>query len=228
MKNIEIKLKELRKDKNLSQEELASRLGVSRQSIISLERGEYLPSLPLIVDLINFFEMPFDELICCDGIHIIEKGGENTMPREITPWSPFREVSTIHDTIDRMFDEAMSPRFISSPAISIPTVNIRDTEKSILVEAELPGVKLENLDIEISEDALTIKGEKKAESEIKEKDFFRREFSYGSFTRTIPLPVPIQEDKVEAELKHGVLKIELPKREEVKPKVKKIAVKNKD
>ncbi len=224
MTNIEIKLRELRKDRNLSQEELAKNLGISRQSIISLERGEYLPSLPLIVDLLNFFEIPFGEIIFCEGINF-EKGGEEEMPREITPWSPIREVSSLHDTIDRMFDDMMTPKMAMVPSVAVPTINMRDTEKEIIIEAELPGVKEDDLDIEISEEALTIKGEKKSEAEINQKDYYRREFSYGSFSRTIALPVPVSEDKIEAEFKDGVLKIVLPKKEEVKPKVKKIQIK---
>lgn len=229
MKDIEIRLKELRKDRSLSQEELANQLGISRQSVISLERGEYLPSLPLMIDLINFFEIPFGDLICCEGIENInenEKGGEHTMAREITPWSPIREVSSLHDAIDRMFDDVLAtPRMAFVPPMAVPMINIRDTEKAVIVEAELPGVKEDDIDLEITDDALTIKGEKKSEQETKEKDYFRREFSYGSFVRTIALPTAVESDKAEAEMKNGVLTITLPKEQQALPKKKKIQIK---
>ena len=226
MKEIEIKLRELRKDRSMSQEELAQNLGVSRQSIISLERGEYLPSLPLIVDLLKFFEIPFEEIICCEGIATIERVGEIEMPREILPWSPMREASSLHEAIDRILDDALvTPRMAMVPSAAIPMINIRDTEKSIVVEVELPGVKEEDIDIEISDDALTIKGEKKSEQEHREKDFYKREFSYGTFTRTISLPAAVQSDKAEATMVNGVLTIELPKEEQVLPKKRKIQIK---
>ncbi|MDO8513528.1 MAG: Hsp20 family protein [bacterium] len=225
MKEIEIRLRDLRKEHNLSQEELASNLGVSRQSIISLERGEYLPSLPLIIDLVKFFEIPFDEIVCCEGIRI-EKGGEIEMAREITPWSPFREVNSLHDAIDRMFDDTLATSRISPmPAVTPPSINLRETDKSIIAEVELPGVKDEDIDVEISEDSITITGEKKTEQEIKEKDYYRKEFSYGSFARTIPLPVVVISDKAEAKLKEGVLTVEVPKAEAPKAKAKKIQIK---
>jgi HSP20 family protein len=228
MKNVEIRLRELRKQKNLSQEELARELGVSRQSIISLERGEFLPSLPLIIDLLNFFEMPFEAIVCCDenlvNINEIEKGGEENMARDITPWGQMRD---IRETFDRMFDEPVFTRLGFVPTVNSPVVNVREVENAVIVEAEVPGVKEENLDLEISEDELTIRGQKKTEEEVKEKDYYRREFSYGSFTRTIPLPMPVQSEKAEAEIVNGVLTITMPKVEEAKAKTKKIEIKKK-
>lgn len=224
-----MRLREMRKNKNLSQEELAETLGISRQSVISLERGEYYPSLPLLLDIVKFFETPFESIVCCEDEELInEEGGDSQMARDITPWSPFKEASSLRDTIDRMFEDSMlGPRVAFIPTSGIPTVNIRETEKSIIVEAELPGVKEEDIDLEIEENSLTIKGEKKSEEEVKEKDFYRREFSYGSFTRTVALPVEVESEKAEASMKEGVLRVELPKLEEAKPKVKKIEIKKK-
>lgn len=224
MKEIEIKLRELRKTKKLSQEELASNLGISRQSVISLEHGEYLPSLPLIIDLLKFFEMPFEQIIQCEGISL-EKGGEIEMAKEISPWSPFREVGSLHDAIDRMFEDSIVPRI--SPTLAVPAVNLRENEESVIVEVEIPGVKEEDLDIEVNNEMVTIRGQKKSEEEIKEKDYYRREFSYGSFSRSIAMPVEIESDNAEAELKDGTLRITLPKVKAIKPKSKKIQLKKK-
>lgn len=219
-KEVELKLRELRKTRNLSQEELANRLGVSRQSIISIERGEYLPSLPLVLDILSFFEVPLEDIIYCEHVNLNNlKGGEKDMPREIIPFSPFGD-------IDRFFDEPMV-RWSSIPSVNMPGVNVRETDKNVIVEAELPGVREEDVDLELNDDNLTIRGQKKTEEEVKEKDYYRREFVYGSFTRTIVLPKSVESDKAEAELKNGVLKITFPKYEEKVPKGKKIEIKKK-
>lgn len=225
MKKIELRLKELRKERNLSQGALAETLGISRQSVISLERGEFLPSLPLFIELVNFFELPFEQIVYCEGMPI-QKGGEETMPRDITPWSPIREISTLHEAIDRMFEDSfLGSRQGAVSNISVPAINVRETENAVVVEAEIPGVKEEDLDVEVSDETLTIRGEKKIETETKEKDYYHREFSYGSFSRSIPLPVAVESDKAEAELKNGTLRITLPKVQEEKPKAKKINIK---
>lgn len=226
MKEIHVKLREIRKEKQLSQEELADVLGISRQSIIALEQGESFPSLPLMLEIINFFNMPFEAIIDCEGMKI-ERGGEKKMPRDITPWSPFREVDRMHDAIDKMIEDTWLGTRIPAVSLNAPVVNIRDTDKTIIVEAEVPGVDEKDLDIEISENSLIIRGQKKTEEEVNEKNYYRREFTYGSFSRAVTLPVPIQEDKAEAELKKGTLKITLPKVEEMKPKGKKITIKKK-
>jgi HSP20 family protein len=227
MKNVEIKLRELRKMRNLSQEELANNLGISRQSIISLERGEFLPSLPLMIDLLNFFEIPFETIVYCDNVDKNKEnmeGGEEEMPRDITPFSPMRD---IRESFDRMFEEPLFTRLGFVPAVNTPVVNVRETDQAVIVEAEIPGVKEEDVDLEITDDELIIRGQKKTEEEVKEKTYYRREFSYGSFTRAIPLPMSVQSDKAEAEIKDGVLTITLPKVEEAKPKSKKIEIKKK-
>ncbi len=224
---IRIRLKEFRKQHQLSQEKLAETLGISRQSVISLERGEFLPSLPLLIDLVNFFETPLEQFINCEG-YSSQKGGEKDMARDLTPWSPFREASSLHDAIDRMFEDTFAaPRMGIVPALNMPPVNMRETDKNIIIEVELPGVDEKDLDVEIAEDSLTVRGQKRTDEEIKEKDYYRREFSYGSFSRTIPLPAPVADNQAEAELKKGTLTITLPKVEAEKPKMKKITIKKK-
>ncbi len=106
-----------------------------------------------------------------------------------------------------------------------PTIDIKENEKEVVVTAELAGLDEKDFDLLLTEDTLTIKGEKKEEKEDKGKDYYRMERNYGSFNRVIALPEGIDSSKVDAKFKNGVLKITLPRTEEAKKKVKKIAVK---
>ena len=94
---------------------------------------------------------------------------------------------------------------------SYPSLDVSEDEKNVLVSAELPGVKEEDLDIRIAGGMLTIKGEKRFEEEKKEENYHRIERSYGSFSRSLRLPAPVKEDEVKATFKDGVLKLTLPK-----------------
>ena len=106
----------------------------------------------------------------------------------------------------------------------MPTIDIAETENDIVVTAELPGVEQENVDITIADGVLTLKGEKKEEQEVKKENYHRIERNYGSFQRSISLPAGVQSDKAKAAYKDGVLRITMPKTEEVKPKQIKIDV----
>jgi HSP20 family protein len=108
----------------------------------------------------------------------------------------------------------------------MPQMNISEDEKEITVSAELPGIDEKDLDISLTKEALTIKGEKKTETEDKKKDYHRIERSYGSFCRTIALPENIDEGKATAELKKGVLKITIPKTAAAQPQKRKLEVKS--
>jgi len=98
-------------------------------------------------------------------------------------------------------------------------VDVYETEDNVIVEAAMPGVKPEEIEVSLTGDVLTIKGETKAEKEVKEESYIRRERRYGSFCRSVSLPSGLEGDKAEAEFEHGVLKLTIPKAEEVKPKV---------
>ncbi|HOJ14441.1 MAG TPA: Hsp20/alpha crystallin family protein [Deltaproteobacteria bacterium] len=106
-----------------------------------------------------------------------------------------------------------------------PQVNMTEDEKSIVVSAELPGMDEKDIEISLSKDSLTIKGEKKEEAEHKGKEAYCIERSYGSFTRVLPLPKEVNPDKAEATFKKGVLTVTLPKVEKEKGSQKKIKIK---
>jgi HSP20 family protein len=106
-----------------------------------------------------------------------------------------------------------------------PKVNVEETDKGLRVKAELPGMEEKDIEVTLTDDGLSISGEKKTEKEEKGKTFVRREMSYGSFRRLIPLPAPVEADKVKASFKNGILEIDLPVPEKAPRSVKKIDVK---
>ena len=103
-------------------------------------------------------------------------------------------------------------------------MDVYEEKDDLVVKAELPGIEKENIDVNISHRVVIIKGEKKKEEEVKEKNYFRSERSYGSFVRTLQLPTDVQTDKVKAAFKNGILEIRLPKTEEAKRKEIKVKV----
>ena len=106
-----------------------------------------------------------------------------------------------------------------------PKVDVLESDKEITVSAELPGMDEKEIEVSLTREALTIRGEKKVEKEDKGRDYYRMERSYGSFSRTVPLPEEIDQDKVAAEFKKGVLKVTLPKTAQAVKESKKITVK---
>jgi HSP20 family protein len=136
----------------------------------------------------------------------------------------------IRDEMNRLFDNIF-PGWPSPDTAKglmegewAPTVDIAETESEIVVTAELPGVKQEDVDVTVTNDVLTIKGEKKDEKEIKKENYHRIERSYGSFHRSIGLPTGVKGKEAKAICKDGVLKVTIPKAEEAKPKQIKINV----
>lgn len=149
----------------------------------------------------------------------------------IVKWSPLKELEEMRKDMDRLFDEFFSPvtrrrRGWLKPemGVIVPNIEMYDRKNEIVLKAELPGVSKEDIDLTITKDSLTLKGEVKKEEEIKEEDYYASERSYGSFTRTIALPAEVDSEKSKASFKNGVLEIVLPKREEAKPKEIKIEV----
>ena len=138
----------------------------------------------------------------------------------------------LHRQLDRLFDDfwengRMSGLLGSWTGTDLsPRVDETEDEKAYRIEVELPGMDQNDVDVSYSDGLLTISGEKKQEKEEKEKDYYRRERSYGAFRRVLPIPVAVDEAKIQASFKKGVLSIELPKTKEAQKKVKKISVKS--
>ncbi|MEW5986043.1 MAG: Hsp20/alpha crystallin family protein [Chloroflexota bacterium] len=141
------------------------------------------------------------------------------------PWFPtFRDMNRLFNEFVRDFDFA--PWREGRWAGFSPTVNVSETDKEVQVTAELPGMNMEDVEISINHDILTIRGEKKEESEEKGQNFYRMERSFGSFQRSIPLPAEVVDaDKAEATYKNGVLTIVLPKLPEARKPLKRIPIK---
>lgn len=218
----ECRLKNIRRRLGLTQEELAEHLGVSRQAIIALENGRNMPSIPLALNIAEYFQLPVEVIFYSEteNNENNNKKGDR-MDREIMPWSPWREMASMREALDRMFDESVTSMNRASD-INYPALNVRQTEKEIIVEADVPGMKQEDIDIEISENAISIKGERKATHEEKSQNYFHREVSFGAFNRTISLPMEVDTQKSHADLVDGTLVITLPKLEPTKPKTVKL------
>jgi HSP20 family protein len=142
-------------------------------------------------------------------------------------FSPFEEMERWFEESFRrpFFAPSWMPRFrMPEVGASFPTVDIFEDGSDVIVKAELPGMKKEDIEVNISDDVITISGEKKTEEKVEKKDYYRLERSFGSFTRTLRLPAETQTDKARANFKDGVLEVRIPKTEAAAQKVKKITV----
>ena len=141
-------------------------------------------------------------------------------------WLSAREpFSLFQRDMNRLFENFFDRDFLDAGNGFSPQVDLSETEKEIIVKADIPGVEEKDLDISISNNILVIRGEKKSEKEEKKENYYRSERSYGSFQRSIQLPVKVEESKVDAVFKNGVLKITLPKDKSVEKGKKQISVK---
>jgi HSP20 family protein len=144
----------------------------------------------------------------------------------IIRWEPAREMMTLREAMDRLFDDAFTRPFSTSNGNwSVPAVDMYQTDNEVVVKAALPGIKADEVQINVTGEVLTLKGETKHEEEKKEKAYHLREQRWGSFERSIVLPTEVVADKAKADFENGVLTITLPKAEEVKPKT--ISIKTK-
>jgi HSP20 family protein len=156
--------------------------------------------------------------------------GRRNLPikREDERWESF---GPLGDDVNRLFEDFFKGPY-TWPSLATersggfqPRVDLSETDAELKVSAELPGLREEDIDLSLSNDALTIKGEKKEEKEEKTQGYYRVERHYGSFERTIPLPCEIESDKVDASFKNGVLTVTLPKSAKAQNALTKIAIK---
>ncbi len=139
----------------------------------------------------------------------------------LTRWEPMRDVMTLRDAMDHLFDEAFTRPWGLRDGLGgaiAPAIDMYQTENDLVVKAAVPGLKAEDVQINVTGEMLTIKGEVREKNEVKERAYHVREQRWGSFERSIALPTLIMADKAKAEFEDGVLTITLPKAEEVKPR----------
>jgi len=226
-KEISSHLRRFREVADLTQNELADLIDVSRQSIIALESGKCIPSVSLALKISALFNMPvefifrYDKLVeigdeDIDGGNVNESNAsESDTTRDLLPWSPLREIMSMRETVDRFFDEPSAP---TSTTLFHPHVGIRESERELIIEADIPGVKEEDIDVEIEQDKILIQGERKHREESMREEYFHLESSYGSFSRVISLPPYVDTENADAEIVDGMLTIRIPKVGEKKSK----------
>lgn len=160
-----------------------------------------------------------------------EKGKET---KELAPWRPFADLTRWERDMERMMDSFFDRRMRQwwpekwfggeGMLTGAPALDVYEDKDDLVVKAELPGLDKENVEVNLTDHTLVIKGEKKKEEETKQESYFRSERSYGRFVRTLQLPKDVQADKVKASFKNGVLEVRMPKTEEAKAKEIKVKV----
>ena len=141
----------------------------------------------------------------------------------IVRWEPFRDLLGLQERMNRMFDESYRGSRGSEDEWALggkwaPVVDIFEQEGNIVLKAELPGIDPKDVDIRLEDNTLTLRGERKLDSEVKRESYHRVERSYGAFSRSFTLPAVVDQQNIKAEYKDGVLRVTLPKREEAKPR----------
>ena len=138
---------------------------------------------------------------------------------DLMRWEPARGMLSLRDAMDRLLADSFIP---SMGALgNLPetlAVDMYQTDDAIIVKMALPGVKPDDVDINVTGTTLTVRGETHDEDEVHEGSYYRREQRYGSFSRSVELPMMVNSAKAEAEIEHGILRLTLPKAEEAKPK----------
>ena len=139
-------------------------------------------------------------------------------------WDPFEEMTTLRNRMDRLWSRLTTE---DEPVLAnwTPTSDVIETKDDIVIKSELPGIEEKDVNIEIENGMLSIKGERKAEKETEEKGYRRIERAYGSFFRTFTLPPNVEAEKIFASLSNGLLEVHMPKKEGAKPRTVKVEVK---
>jgi len=143
----------------------------------------------------------------------------------LVPWEPFRALRRRDDVFDQLFREFLRrPMFDQEEDGLAPPVEVAESDGEVIVKMEVPGVEKDQLQLTVADDRITVRGEVRKESEEKRKNYFRQEIRYGAFQRSVPLPVEVDATNASAELKHGMLKVTLPKSKQPKAHEIKVAV----
>lgn len=145
----------------------------------------------------------------------------------IIRWDPFDDLASLRESMDKLFEDFFTRRpgpRLPTVAVWQPAVEVFDADHDIVVRAELPGIDPQDVEITVTEDVLTIKGQAKQMEEEKGKNYYRRELRYGAFSRSLALPGGVQGDQAKASYRNGILEIRVPKSEKAKPKTVKVDV----
>ena len=128
-------------------------------------------------------------------------------------WNPFRELARIEQELNKLFNEFIPAQKVEGVAVApiIPRVDVYETDDKVIVEAEIPGVKKEDIEVKVKDNNVIIKGEIKREEEKQDKNFFKAERFYGKFERVIPLMVEVKPEEAKAKIENGILRLEIPK-----------------
>ena len=137
----------------------------------------------------------------------------------VTRWDPFQDVLSLREAMSQLMEESfVQPTAAQSGKNFVPALDLSETAEGYLVEAALPGVKPEDIEVTVENNVLMIKGEMRQEVDEKKRNFHRIERRFGAFQRTIGLPTTVKADAIQASLTNGVLRLEIPKAEGVKPR----------
>ena len=139
----------------------------------------------------------------------------------VVSWDPFRDVATLRDEVNRLFSRSLGGQPVPSGAQNAtwaPPVDVFDTPEEIVLRAELPGLRPEDVDVELDENVLTISGERTFEERTGDERNYRLERAYGRFSRSVSLPKDVKGEEISAAFDLGVLEIRIPKADEVKPR----------
>lgn len=142
-------------------------------------------------------------------------------------WDPFRDLLSLQQSMNRLLEDRLHRSPASEESLTgttLPPVDIYENEDELVLEADAPGLQLSDIDIQVENNTLTIRSERKAPQSVDEAKFHRVERTYGSFARTFALPNTIDSEKIAADYNNGVLRVRMAKREESKPKQIRVAV----
>jgi HSP20 family protein len=141
---------------------------------------------------------------------------------DLIQWNPLREMVSLRERMNRLFDDSWfrTDGYGDDVAMGMwsPAVDMFEKDDHLVIKAELPGMEKKDINLDLKDGVLTLRGERKHENQVQDENFYRREMSYGKFVRTFSLPSDVDSEKIKAEFQNGLLTIEVPKPEQHKPK----------
>ena len=217
---IRIRIRDLRREHSLTQEELAAALGLSRQSINAMEAGRCLPSLPVALQIATYFSVPVQTVFgVAEEIVNNQPADEN-----LEPGSP---IHGVRHALGEIMGIPTSSWPLQVQEMG-PAICIYQNAEFVFAEVLVPGYPKDMISLEVGDDFLSVSAEGVPEKEDFDVQYFRREFLLISFSRTVPLPAIVRGNEAQAEIKNGVLLVQIPKLIEERPKATKIVIKSEE